>query len=169
MAFDELEELLNARLPKPLWVSEKVRVPYGATVAAIDANDALGDKFTISKSVDGLPLPVRGRILKITRGDPDDDILADTIHIFTGDFVAAASDAAFTISAVDEHNHLNSLVFPAGTDVGAAKTAVITDVNEDYYSPTQQLVCQLSSTGTPNIDGASAMPWVQFFILDLTG
>lgn len=152
---------------KPLWVSQKIRIPFGATSGALDANDALGNKFTFSTSEDGEPLPIRGRILSIRRGDQSDVVLADTIHIFTDDFTAAASDAAFTISAADEYNHVTSQTFPAGTDIGSAKTAEVTDVNVDYYSPLRKLVCQESTTGTPT-PTVDAMPWVQIFVLDLS-
>lgn len=152
-----------AVVPK-IWVSKKVVIPYGATVGALEANDALGDKFYFDYSVDGEPLPAKGRILTIRRYDPSDVVLADTIHIFASDFTAAASDAAFTISAADSLKQITSQVFPAGTDLGSAKVAEIVDVNVDYYCPLGVLVCQESTTGTPTPTSA-AMPTVQLFIL----
>lgn len=151
----------------PLWVSQQVRVPYGATSGALDANDALGDKIYFRQSIDGRPLPKRGRILSVRRIDQDDDTLSDTIHIFSAEFTAAASDAAFTISAEDAAQHVTSQTFPVGTDLGSAKSAEITDINADYYSPGAVLVAQLSTSGTPNIASAVVMPLVQLFILPL--
>lgn len=151
-----------------LWVSELVRAPYGATVGAIDANDALGDKMYFEWSIDHRPLPLSGRILSIRLIDQDDDTLAVTINISTRDFTAAASDAAFTISAADAQFFLQPYTFPAAmSDLGSAKIATLTDINEDYYSEQRRLVAQLSSTGTPNIAGNSTMPLVQLFILPL--
>jgi len=149
-----------------VWVSQQVQIPYGATSGALDANDALGDKFVFDTSVDGEPLPRKGRILSIRRIDPSDVTLADTIHIFTEDFTAAASDAAFTFSAADARYHVTSQTFAAEIDLGSAKSAVMRDVNEDYYSAERKLVCQESTTGTPT-PTAGGMPILQIFILDL--
>src|SRR3990167_7048582 len=80
-----------------MYVTPMVRVNYGATSGALDANDALGDVFVFD-------VPAKGRILSVKMVDQDDDTLAATIHVFSKDFVAAASDAAFTISAADAVN-----------------------------------------------------------------
>ena len=144
-----------------LWVSDWVLVPYGATSGALDANDALGDKFRFSG------VPKKGRISVIQMADQDDDTLAATIHIFREDFTAAASDAAFTISVADSRKWVASEAFDAGTDLGSAKAHVIKNVNVDYYAPSGTLHCQLSSTGTPNIASADLMPLIRIAILPL--
>lgn len=171
--YEELTEAngLPVQLVSPvktkIWVSKQLQIPYGATSGALDANDALGNKITFDISVDGDPLPRVGRILSIRRIDLDDDTLVDTIHLFNDDFTAAASDAAFTIGVADGHKHITSQTFPTGTDLGSVKSASVTDINEDYYSPTRQIVAQESTTGTPNIASALVMPLVQIFILPL--
>lgn len=144
-----------------LVASNQVLVPYGATAAAIDANDALGDMVTF------FGIPRYGRIVSIKMVDQDDDTLAATIHIFTEPFTAAASDAAFTISVADSRYWVASEAFDAGTDIGAAKVHVVKNVNADYYAPEGKLYAQLSSTGTPNIASAATMPLLQLFILPL--
>ena len=153
--------------PSPsVWVSVPTLIPYGATSGALDANDAMGNKFYFQYGIEGRPLPRRGRILTIRRWDQSDVVLADTIHISIQEFTAAASDAAFTISVADSVYFLQSQTFPTGVDIGSAKVAEITDVNQDYYSPDRRLVCQESTTGTPT-PTSGAMPIVQLFILPM--
>ena len=149
----------------PLWVGRAV-VEFGATSGALDANDALGNKIYFRTSMDGRPLPQFGRVLGLRRIDRSDVVLADTLNLSTRDFVAAASDAAFTISVADAEHFLSSQTFPTGTDLGSAKVAGITDINEDYYSPDRQLVGQFSTTGTPT-PTVDAMPIVFIFVLPL--
>ena len=167
---DELQEQARRDLvsagQRAVWVSQYVRAPYGATSGALDANDAMGDKFYFRSSITGAPLPISGRILTIRRIDESDVALADTINISTQEFVAAASDAAFTISVLDSHFFLQPQTFPAGVDLGSARVAEVTDVNQDYFSPGRVLVCQESTTGTPT-PTSGAMPIVQVFILPL--
>lgn len=150
-----------------LWISEWVTVPYGATSGAIDANDALGDMVTFTESVTGQRLPTRGRILSIFCLDRDDDTLAATIHVFNRTFVAAASDAAFTISVADARNWVTSETFGTPIDIGAAKVVVAKNVNVEYYAEQNQLFAQLSSTGTPNLADATTTPLLRLVIQPL--
>lgn len=151
-----------------LWVSPLIEVPGIAAADALDANDALGSRFIIDTDVNGAPLPERGVIIGAKLIDPDDDTLAATLHIFNSIFAAAASDAAFTISAADSREWVTSILFSPTTDIGSAKVVEVTGWNSPYYSPGRQLHCQLSTTGTPNI-AAGAMPQVQVFILPFAG
>ena len=87
----------GARVGRPeLFATEWVRVPYGATSGALDANDAYGDEVRAGA-------PVRCRLLSIQVVDQADVVVAGTLSIYlsTRQFTAAASDAAFTISAAD--------------------------------------------------------------------
>ena len=144
-----------------LFVSDPVRPGYGATAAALDANDAYGDRFQIA-------VPERGRIVSIKVIDQDDVIAASTLtlHIFKAEFVAAASDAAFTISAADALNWVVSQAVSTMTDLGSARGLEVVDVNSDYSAPYGYLWCQLSTTGTPTPTSGN-MPRVQLFILPL--
>lgn len=146
-----------------LWVSPWVEIPFGATSGALDANDALGDKFYFTQSIEGVPLPVKGRIKNMKIIDRDDDTLADTIHIFNAEFTAAASDAAFTISVADSRFWVASKAWGTYIDLGSAKVVHLTEQNIDYYAPSGMLVCQESTTGTPTI-ASGAMPLVQLTI-----
>lgn len=145
--------IVMGRLVETDWVL----LNYGATVGAVDANDALGDLFRID-------VPERGRILSIKMLDLDDDTLAATIHIFSRTVTAAASDAASTFSDPDGESWVASELFDAGTDLGAFKAHVIKDVNVDYVSTSRYLYAQLSTTGTPNIADQTVMPRVKLFI-----
>ena len=148
-----------------LWISPWVQVPYGATSGAIDANDALGNRFKFTSSEDGRPLPRKGTIVGIKMRDLDNDTLAATIHIFNAPFSAAASDAAYTIGLADAEKHVADELFPGGTSNGTFKAHDLKDVDVDYFSPLQELHAQLSSTGTPNIASAQTMPLVQLVIV----
>ena len=152
--------------PTDIWVSPLVRVPYGATSGALDANDAMGDKIYFQYSVDGRLIPRVGRILLIRYTDPSDVTLAATANISTHDFTAAASDAAFTVGLEDSKYFLAPQTFSTVTDLGSGRVSSITGVNEDYYTDEQHLVLQLSTTGTPT-PTAGNMPWLQIFILPL--
>jgi hypothetical protein len=151
---------LDGPVKTELYVTQLVRVPYGATSGALDAADAMGDPFFFS-------VPRKGRILGIRMIDQDDDTVAATIHIFNRPFTAAASDAAFTISAADSIGWVTSEVFDSGTDIGSAKGFNITDVNKDYETQNGILYCQLSTSGTPNFASANTMPLVQLLIFPL--
>lgn len=150
-----------------LWESPWVQVPYGATSGALDANDALGNKITFEYGVDGTRIPRHGRILSVEMIDPDDDTLAATIHIYSHDFVAAASDAAYTVGLGDAENIVAAEAFDAGTDEGSFKFHAIKDVNAEFGAPERRLYAQLSTTGTPNIASAAVMPKVKIFVLPM--
>ena len=120
-----------------------VPVPGIDFANVLDANDAIGTVFPID-------VPEYGIIEGFKLIDPDDDVLALTAHLFTREFVGAASDAAFTISAVDATFWVTSVTFDAPLDIGAAKVAE--EVGSTYYhAPAKKLWCQCSTTGTPNI------------------
>ena len=87
---------------------------YGATSGAHDANDALGDPVEWA-------VPRFGKIVTVNLIDIDDDTLASSVHIFSRPFVAAASDAAFTISVADARWWVTSQVMGTPTDIGGAK------------------------------------------------
>ena len=160
--------VLNQPVVPGLFVTEQVRIPYGATSGALDANDCYGEIARVLA-------PIRGRILSIKRIDQDDVVTADTIHVFSARFVAAASDAAFTISAVDGANWITTQVFPTGTDLGSVRVSEIADVDSEYQLPQVTewngvplgyLYFQESTTGTAT-PTAGGMPLVQFYILPL--
>lgn len=151
-----------------MWISPRIEVPGITAADALDANDALGGLFTVSNDVNGEPLPSRGVILAAKLIDPDDDTLAATLHVFSELVSAAASDAAFTISAPDSLSWVTSISLSSTTDIGGAKVAEVNGWNSPYYAAGRKLYCQLSTTGTPNI-AAGRMPQVQLFILPFAG
>ena len=119
------------------------QIPGIAAADAFDANDAVGTVFAIR-------VPHVGIIENFKLIDPDDDTLALTAHIFKKQFIGAASDAAFTISAADSLNFVTSVLFDSPLDIGSAK--VYEEVGSSYYeAPEGLLWCQCSTTGTPNI------------------
>src|SRR3990167_483656 len=97
----------------------QVRVPFGATSGALDANDAMGDIFVFDQDVYGHPLPKVGRIISIKMIDQYDVVLAPIIHIFNRIVAVAASDAEFAISAVDAAYWVTSQTFGTFTDLGS--------------------------------------------------
>src|SRR3990167_1665590 len=119
------------------------QVPGIVAADALDANDAIGSKFE-------LVVPKYGIIEGFKLIDLDDDTLALTAHLFSKDFVAAASDAAFTISAADAANWITSVTFDAAVGIGAAKVAEEAG-SSYYYAPEGKLFVQCSTTGTPTI------------------
>ena len=142
-------ELRQIKSPDRLYEVE-IEIPGITPANPLDANDAIGTIFRI-------PVPPIGIIESAKLIDPDDDTLALTAHLFRKQFVAAASDAAFTISAADSKDWITSITFDAPiVDIGSAK--VSEKVGATYYeTPDGYLWCQCSTTGTPNI-AAGAMP-----------
>lgn len=140
-----------------IYVTEQIPVPIGLTVGALDANDAFGDPFTFT-----LPFQA-GRIKTIRLVDRDYIVTAATIHIFSQPFKAAASDAAFTIApTTDGPNWITSRTFGTPVDLVATKAVEVINADSDFFSPSRQLVCQLSTTGTPT---PLLFPLVQLFII----
>lgn len=157
---------MTGTVKSKLWVSQLLRPNYGATSGALDAGDAAGDKIVIDRSVDGEPLPKKGRILRVTMMDQADQTSALTLHLFNDDFTAAASDAAFSISAADGLKWVTSVNLTVVTDLGSVRVAEANDCDVDYYAVGQRLVAQASTAGTPTF-GAGTMPVYQLFVLPL--
>lgn len=133
----------------------EVEIPGIAAGDAFDANDAVGGMFSID-------VPSAGYIVGFKLIDRDDDTLALTAHVFNNRFTAAASDAAFTISAADSRFWVTSVQFTNVLDLGSAKVSEV--VGESFYlAPLGKLFIQCSTTGTPNI-AAGAMPILQLGI-----
>ena len=141
-----------------LFVTEQIQAPFGATVTALDANDAAGDMMTFT-------VPVMGRILSIKFIDPADQTSALTLHVYSKPFVAAASDAAYTIADEDALNWVTN-VTPTMIDEGGSQVGAVIDIDSEYLSPSGRLYAQLSTTGTPTFTQAT-MPLVQMYILPL--
>ncbi len=141
-----------------LAVTEQRQAPFGATVTALDANDAVGNmmEFTV---------PKMGRILSVKFIDPADQTSALTLHIYSKPFVAAASDAAYTISDEDALNWVTN-VTPTMIDEGASQVGEVIDIDSEYLSPSGRLYAQFSTTGTPTFTQAT-MPLAQMYILPL--
>lgn len=140
-----------------LFLTEWIQPPVDSGLMA--ANDALSDRFSVA-------VPTYGKLVAVTVIDVDDDTLASSVHVFTRPFTAAASNAAFTISAADSRNWLTSQVMGTPTDIGGAKVVNNVDLNLYYYAPLGQFFCQMSTTGTPTVAAGSA-PYVQFAILPM--
>ena len=151
---DTLQGILRRRTEGLYYTS--ITVPGIAAADAFDANDAVGTPFVI-------PVPVRGIIEAAKLIDPDDDTLALTVHLFSRPFIAAASDAAFTISADDAIYWITSITFDTPiVDIGSAK--VSEKAGATYYeAPKGYLWGQCSTTGTPTI-AAEKMPILQLGI-----
>lgn len=149
----ELKEAL-ARLEPGAQVTVSIEIPGIAAGDALDANDAIGIKFF-------LPAPKVGAIMSATLIDPDDDTLALTAHLFERNFVAAASDAAFTIAPGDMTHWITSITFDTPiVDLiqGKVSRKASSEPEGDYYeAPEGGFWIQCSTTGVPNI-AAGAMP-----------
>ena len=141
-----------------LAVTEQVQAPFGATSGAHDANDAVGNMMTFT-------VPKMGRILSVKFIDPGDETSALTLHVYSKPFVAAASDAAYTISDEDALNWVTN-VTPTMVDEGASQVGEVIDIDSEYFSESERLYAQLSTSGTPTWTQAE-MPLVQMFILPL--
>ena len=149
-----------------VWVSQQVRAPYGATSAAFDANDAVGDVMRFDKDGNGDPLPKRGRILSAICIDQADQASLLTAHVFAGGFTGAASDAAYTASVADMAKWVANIVFTVMNDEGSARGGQVPEIDTEYYSPEGFLDVQFSTTGTPTM-AADTMPLLRLFILPL--
>ena len=123
------------------------------------ANDALSNIFSV-------PVPVYGRLVAVRVIDVDDDTLASTVHLFTAPFVAAASNAAFTIGAADAKNWITSQVMGTPVDIGGAKVVDNVGLSIYYWAPLGRLWGQMSTTGTPTVAAGSA-PYVSFAIIPM--
>ena len=141
-----------------LFVTEQIQASFGATVTALDANDAVGNMMTFT-------VPRMGRILSVKFIDLADQTSALTLHVYSKPFVAAASDAAYTISDEDAVNWVTN-VTPTMVDEGAAQVGEVIDIDSEYLSKSRRLYAQLSTSGTPTFTQAT-MPLVQMYILPL--
>ncbi len=144
----------------PLFVSDSVRPTYGATSGALDANDAYGDMFVFN----GIPQHVR--LLSIQVLDQDDVIAAGTLSLYLSrrSFTAAASDAAFTISAADALNAAGPpIAFGAMIDVGSARLLETVDIDRDMNLPEGRLYCQAFTSGTPTPTTGGMPQFTLFF------
>ena len=141
-----------------LFVTEQLQAPFGATSGALDANDAVGNmmEFTV---------PKMGRILSIKFIDPADQTSALTAHVYSKVFVAAPSDAAYTIADEDAINWVTN-VTPTMVDEGGSKVGEVIDIDSEYFSANERLYVQLSTSGTPTF-AQTTMPLIQLYILPL--
>tara|TARA_Y100000310_G_scaffold119312_1_gene118053 strand:+ start:3147 stop:3686 length:540 start_codon:yes stop_codon:yes gene_type:complete len=145
-------------LRSSLYVTAQLRAPYGATSGAFDANDAVGNMMEFD-------VPKRGRIKSAKFVDQADQTSALTAHVYSKPFVAAASDAVYTIADADAVNWVTNIT-PTMVDEGGSQVAEVVNIDSDYYSEGGKLYVQLSTTGTPTMPQAT-MPLLQLYILPL--
>lgn len=141
-----------------LHVTEQIQAPFGATSGAHDANDAVGNMMVFT-------VPRMGRILSVKFIDPADQTSALTLHVYSKNFVAAASDAAYTIADQDAINWVTN-VTPTMVDEGGSQVGEVIDIDSEYLSESRRLYAQLSTSGTPTF-AQGTMPLVQMYILPL--
>ena len=135
----------------------EAEIPGIAAANAFDANDAVGEVFSVD-------VPVAGWITGFKLIDPDDDTLALTAHVYSRQFVGAASDAAYTVAAAYAPYWVTNVTFLTADveDEGGFKVCEV--VNETFYrAPVGKLWIQCSTSGTPNI-AAGVMPILQIGI-----
>ena len=150
-------------VPPPSYITEYVIIPCH-TADALDANDAMGDKFTIR-------VPVSGIILSASLLDRDDEGSQIDIAIFTGNFTAVAGDAAFSLSDVDAEKKIMELKFTTFDDNVNNQTSSLENIGKDYRLvddplniDTGLMYAQAITRATPTI-AAGSEPKIRLEIL----
>ena len=134
--------------------TRKMVIPGIATANALDAGDVIGSLFAFRD------VPTYGLIVGARLWDPDDDILALTLNLFSVGVTSAASDAALATSAMDSLSAIDYIQFSSSRDLGSGKIA-----NEQptiyYHAPNNIIWCVASTDGTPSIATVGVMPQTQ--------
>ena len=98
------------------------------TANALDAGDAIGDKFVIK-------VPVSGIIQSASLLDRDDEGTQIDVALLSGEFTAAAGDAAFSLSDIDAELEIIELQFTSFSDNVNNQTSFLENIGKAYRVP----------------------------------
>lgn len=128
--------------------SKIITVTPTVSTGIYTAGDAEGGLMTFAGATGARKT---GMIATLIIVDKDEEATQTDIACFSATFTATADNAAWAISDADAANLVALISVPAASfvDIGDAKVAVISNVNQVIRTAGTSLFCQMATRGTP--------------------